>query len=138
MNSKMAYEKYKKTSVESASKERILLMLYEAAIKFTKKAIAACEQKDIAEKGVNIGRTFDIINELNNTLNHKIGGELATKLEALYNFITEQLTKANVKSDPEALRSVLKILETLYDGWAKAVEQLKQAQQTSTSSNNHK
>jgi flagellar secretion chaperone FliS len=42
---------YKKTSVETASKEQILLMLYQAAIKNCKKAIEAIEQKNIAKKG---------------------------------------------------------------------------------------
>jgi flagellar protein FliS len=40
-------------------------------------------------------------------------------------FMTEQFTKANVSGDPEPLRQTLKLLETLYDGWVKAVEQIK-------------
>ncbi|MEK6627331.1 MAG: flagellar export chaperone FliS, partial [Bdellovibrionota bacterium] len=60
--------KYKKTSVLSASREQILLMLYEGAIKFTKLAIQAAEQKKIADRGHNILRAFDIIVELNATL----------------------------------------------------------------------
>lgn len=124
MNNK-GYLKYKKTSIETASKEKILLMLYEGAIKFTKKAIIAAEQKQIAERATNICRVYDIILELNNTLDHKIGGDLARQLEQLYMFITDQLSKANLEGNPEPLRSVLKILETLYDGWVQAVEQLK-------------
>jgi len=42
--------------------------------------------------------------------------------------MTEQLTKANLSGDPKPLRDVLKLLETLYDGWAKAVEALKKNQ----------
>ncbi|MBX9767365.1 MAG: flagellar export chaperone FliS [Bdellovibrionales bacterium] len=122
---KNPYAKYKQTAVESASREKILLMLYEGAIKFTKQAIAAAEKKDIAQRGYFIGRVFDIIVELNNTLDHKIGGDISKNLESLYNFLTEQLTKANMTGDPEVLRSVLKILDVLYDGWAKAIEQIK-------------
>ena len=80
MSQKAAYQKYKTSSIQSASREKILLMLYEGAIKFTKKAIIACEQKDIGERGLNIGRAFDIIMELNNTLDHKIGGSIAANL----------------------------------------------------------
>ena len=47
MNSKLAYNKYKQTAVQSASREKILLMLYEGAIKFTKLALVAAEQKKI-------------------------------------------------------------------------------------------
>jgi flagellar protein FliS len=122
---KNAYQKYKQTSVTSASREKLLLMLYEGAIRFTKQGIQAAEQKNIAERGMNIGRAYDIILELNNTLDHKVGGEIAKNLEQLYMFITDQYTQANIKGDPQPLREALKVLETLYDGWVKAVEQLK-------------
>lgn len=122
---KNPYQKYKQTSVQSASREKILLMLYEAAIKFTKLAIKACEEKKIADRGINIGRAYDIIMELNNTLDHKVGGEIAMNLEQLYIFILDEFTKANISGKPEHLRSALKIMENLYDGWVAAVEKLK-------------
>jgi flagellar secretion chaperone FliS len=123
--SKNPYQKYKQTSIQSASKEKLLLMLYEGAIKFMKLAMASMEQKKLAEKGVNIGRAYDIILELNNTLDHKVGGDVSKNLEQLYMYITEQLTHANIKNDTQHLKNALKVTETLYDGWVKAVEQLK-------------
>ncbi len=125
---KTGYQKYKTTSIQSASREKLLLMMYEGAIKFTKLALQAIEEKKIADRGVNIGRAYDIIMELNNTLDHKVGGDISKNLEQLYMFMTEQLTKANLSGDPKPLRDVLKLLETLYDGWAKAVEALKKNQ----------
>lgn len=125
---KNAYQKYKQTSVQSASREKLLLMLYEGAIKFTKLAIQAADQKKIAERGMNIGRAYDIVLELNNTLDHKVGGEISKNLEQLYMFITDQFTQANITGDPKYLRDALKVLETLYDGWVKAVEQIKRDQ----------
>lgn len=130
---KNAYQKYKTTSIQSASREKLLLLMYEGAIKFTKKAIIAAEQKQIAERGTNIGRAYDIVLELNNTLDHRVGGEISKNLEQLYMFITEQLTKANITGDPQYLQNCLKILETLYDGWSKAVEQLKKEENKNVS-----
>ena len=124
---KNAYQKYKTTSVQSASREKILLMLYEGAIRFTKLAIVAADEKKIAERGHNIGRAYDIVLELNNTLDHRVGGEISKNLEQLYMFITDQYQQANITGDPKHLREAIKILETLYDGWTKAVEQLKKA-----------
>lgn len=124
---KNAYQKYKTTSVQSASREKIMLMLYEGAIRFTKLAIQAAEEKKIAERGTNIGRAYDIVLELNNTLDHKVGGEISKNLEQLYMFITDQYQQGNITGDPKYLRDALKILETLYEGWTKAVEQLKRA-----------
>lgn len=122
---KNAYQKYKTTSVQSASREKILLMLYEGAIKFTKLALKGIEEKKIADRGINIGRAFDIIMELNNTLDHKVGGPVAVQLEQLYMFMMEQYTKSNITGDPEPLKTNLKLLQTLYDGWVQAVEKLK-------------
>lgn len=119
------YSKYKKTSVLSASREQILLMLYEAAIKFTKLAIIAVEQKKIADRGQNILRAFDIIVELHATLDHKVGGDLANQLEQLYLFMMDQYTKANLKGEVEPLKANLKVLENLYDGWKQAIEKMK-------------
>lgn len=120
-----AHKKYKQTSVQSASKEKILLMLYEAAIKFTKLAIAATEKNDIAGRGYNIGRAFDIVNELNNSLNHQVGGELSKNLEQLYMFIADQYVQANIAGNPKPLRDALRILEVLNTGWEQAIEKIK-------------
>lgn len=125
---KNAYQKYKATAIQSASREKLLLMMYEGAIKFNKLAIQAAEEKRIADRGINIGRAYDIIMELNNTLDHKVGGDISKNLEQLYMYITELYTKANISGNPEPLREALKLLETLYDGWQKAVEQLKKTQ----------
>jgi len=129
MMSKNAYAKYKQTQVVSASREQILLLMYEGAIKFTKLAIKAAEEKKVVDRCTNLGRAYDIVMELNNTLDHAIGGEIAASLEQLYIFITDQFTRANLTGDPEPLRSALKILETLYDGWKGAIEKLKSESQ---------
>ena len=45
-------------------------------------------------------------------------------------YMTEQLTKGNIDNNAENLKNVLKILETLYDGWKMAVEQIKKQEQS--------
>ena len=121
----MSYNKYKTASVQSASREKLLLMLYEGAIKFTKKAIIAAEAGDIQGRCENIGRSYDIILELMNTLDFNVGGEVAVNLEQLYMFITDELTRANITGKVDHLNNVLKILQTLHEGWQEAVEMLK-------------
>lgn len=122
---KSAYQKYKETSVQSASREKLLLMLYEGCIRFMKQALLAIDKKDIAGRGMNIGRAYDIVNELNNTLNHDAAPEIASNLEQLYMFVTEQLTKSNATGQRKPLEDGLKIMEMLYTGWVEAIEKLK-------------
>ncbi|AZZ35789.1 flagellar export chaperone FliS [Bdellovibrio sp. qaytius] len=119
------YQKYKQTSITSASREQILLMLYEGAIKFTKLSIAAAEQKKIAERGQNLMRAYDIIMELQVSLDHKVGGEVAKQLDQLYTFVLDQYTKMNISGDIEAAKAALKVIENLYEGWKVAVEKYK-------------
>lgn len=121
MNSRA--NQYKQTAVLTANRGQVLLMLYEAAIRNCKQAIIHIENKDIPAKGKAIVKTHDIVNELVNSLNHEIGGKIAEELERLYNFIIEQLMKANVENTKEPLEASLKVLETLYSGWKVAVEQ---------------
>ncbi len=116
---------YKKTSVETASKEQILLMLYQAAIKNCKKAMDAIDDKNIAKKGEYIGKLQDIIVELSNSLDFEVGGDVATELNSLYDYIMYATTQANMKIEKEPLVGVLKVLNTLYDGWTEAVKSLK-------------
>jgi flagellar protein FliS len=116
---------YKKTSVETASKEQILLMLYQAAIKNCKKAIEAIEQKNVAKKGEYIGKLQDIVVELANSLNHEVGGDVAKELESLYDYIMYSSTQANIKIETQPLEGCLKVLNTLYEGWAEAVKTVK-------------
>ncbi|EQC44860.1 flagellar protein FliS [Bacteriovorax sp. BSW11_IV] len=116
---------YKKTSVHTASKEQILLMLYQAAIKNCKKAMEAIEQRDIAKKGEYIGKLQDIVIELNNSLDFDIGGNISQELSSLYDFILFSSTQANIKIDREPLEGCLNVLTTLYEGWSEAIKQLK-------------
>ena len=116
---------YKKTSVQTASKEQILLMLYQAAIKNCKKAIEAIDNKELAKKGESIGRLQDIVIELNNSLDFEVGGDVARELSSLYDYILYSSTQANIKIDKEPLEGVLSVLKTLYDGWAQAIKSLK-------------
>lgn len=116
---------YKKTSVQTASKEQILLMLYQAAIKNCKKAIEAIENNQIAKKGEAIGKLQDIVIELNNSLDFEIGGDVAKELSALYDYILYSTTQANIKIDKEPLEGAMAVLTTLYSGWTTAIKSLK-------------
>ncbi len=115
---------YKKTSVHTASKEQILLMLYQGAIRNCKKAIQSIEQKNVAKKGEYIGKLQDIIIELNNSLDFEVGGDVAKDLSALYDYLLFSSTQANIKIEKKHLEDCLQVLTTLYDGWSEAIKKL--------------
>lgn len=116
---------YKKTSINTASKEKILLMLYEAAIKNCKMAIRAIEEDKIAAKGECIGKLQDIVIELNNSLDFEVGGSIADELSGLYDYILFASTQASINLDKNPMEGCLSVLNILYDGWVKAIKEKK-------------
>ncbi|MBF0300696.1 MAG: flagellar export chaperone FliS [Oligoflexia bacterium] len=116
---------YKKISVNTASKEQILLMLYETAIKNCKLAIQAIDNKQIAKKGEHIGKFQDIIVELNNGLDFNVDKKMATDLSNLYDYLLFTSTQANINFDKKSLEDCLQILSTLHSAWIEAIKSLK-------------
>jgi len=116
------YRAYQKTQVTTAKPEKILLMLYEGAIKFTKMAIIRMREKNIAEKGKFISKTLAIVSELMNTLDHEKGGQIAADLENLYMFMMDKLIEANMHNRVEDLEVVERLLTTLYGAWKDVVD----------------
>ncbi|MBM3381477.1 MAG: flagellar export chaperone FliS [Betaproteobacteria bacterium] len=115
------YRAYQKTQVTTAKPEKILLMLYEGAIKFTKLAILRMREKNLSEKGKYISKTLAIVSELMNTLDHEKGGQIAADLENLYMFMMDKLIEANMNNRVEELEVVERLLTTLYTAWQDVV-----------------
>ena len=110
-------ETYRQTAVTTQSKGRLIVMLYDSAIKFLKKAVEEIENKNYEAKGEYINKAKDIINELNVVLDVDAAPEMATNLRKLYLFMRKHLNEANVKCDSQGVREVIKLLEELNSGW---------------------
>ena len=108
---------YQETAVTTQNRGRLIVMLYDGAIKFLRQAVRDMEGKDYAGKGRNISKAQDIILELNTILDMEAGGEIAQNLRSLYNFMQRHLGQANVKCDPQMVREVISLLEDLNQSW---------------------
>ena len=108
---------YHHDEIATSSQGKLIVMMYEGALKFVNLAIEGIDNNDVSKKGTYINKAHDIINELSFALDVEKGGEVAQKLEALYQFALQQLTRANIKSDRKALESIINILTPLMDAW---------------------
>jgi flagellar protein FliS len=108
---------YQQTAIGTQSKGRLIVMLYDGAIKFLRLAIRELEAQNYAAKGQYINRALDVINELNAVLDMDAGGEVAMNLRKLYLFMTRRLGEANAKRDPQMIREVITLLEELNQSW---------------------
>ncbi|SOB60941.1 Flagellar protein FliS [Pseudodesulfovibrio profundus] len=112
---------YLATQVETTTQGELLIMLYEAAIKFLKRAKVEIDNKDYAKKGVYISKAMAIIHELSESLNKEKGGEITPKLGSLYQFCTSHLIKANIRMNKKMIDDVIKILEGICSAYAEIV-----------------
>jgi len=112
---------YLATQIETTTQGELLLMLYEAAIKFLKRAKREIDNRDYAKKGIYISKAMAIIHELSESLNKEKGGEITPKLGQLYMFCTSQLVKANIRLDNRMVDDVINILDGLRSAYAQIV-----------------
>jgi flagellar protein FliS len=112
---------YRKTQVATVDRGRLIVLLYEGAISFLTKSRACLSDGDIPTASSLINRAQDIIDELNASLNLEHGGDIALNLRRLYLFMGDQLVRAKIKSDPEPLEEVIRMLASLNEAWREAV-----------------
>lgn len=108
----------------------ILIKLYNGALKFLANARRAITEQSPRIKSENISKAMAIVDELNCALDMDNGGQLASRLDSLYQFIIDQLTTANLKNDLKALDQAEQILVTLKEGFEGAYHQMKSANST--------
>jgi len=108
---------YQDNAVTTQSKGRLIVLLYDGAIKFMKLAIKELEAENYEAKGQYINKAQDIINELNAVLDMDAGGEIASNLRKLYCFMNNRLSEANIKRDPQKIREVIELMEELNQSW---------------------
>ncbi|MCP4613158.1 MAG: flagellar export chaperone FliS [Planctomycetes bacterium] len=108
---------YQDNAVTTQSKGRLIVMLYDGAIRFLRLAIKEIENNNYEAKGRYINKAIDILNELNVVLDMDAGGEIAGNLRKLYIFMINRLSQGNVQSDPKLIRDVIKLMEELNSSW---------------------
>lgn len=113
---------YQNNQILNASSEQILILLYDGAIRFCRQAMQALDAGDKLVMAEKISRTMAIVCEFANTLDHQVGGEIATELDALYAFMTRELTRANLECERTALETVEGLLVDLRGTWVEAIE----------------
>lgn len=106
------------TKVTSSNPHALVLMLFDGAIDSTQRAIVCLEENDIPGKAKAIVRADRIISEGLRASLDPSTGQLAERLEALYDYMSRRLVSANAGNDPAALLEVQKLLRDLRGAWA--------------------
>ena len=118
-----AYSAYQKTNISTASQGRLVVLLYEGAVKQLTTASMLLEPgdklqaKNIEKFGTCIQKTQAIITELQVSLDMEKGGDIARNLMSLYVFFNEQLVDVSITHSQEKLNFVLNMMRQLTESW---------------------
>lgn len=113
---------YQQAQIETASKERILVLLFDGMIRFSTLAKKALEVNDLAALGTNCVKVQNIVTELMATLDDQQAGETGQNLMRLYEFIHHSTVQANLERNARHLDDALAIIRPLRETWAEAVK----------------
>lgn len=115
------HSQYKQVQIQTASPGKLILLLYQGAIRSLKKATELLDKKDYGGKGDCLIKAQDIVMELNMALDMG-AGQIASSLRQLYLYIYRRLVDANLNLDREAIEESIGILEGLHEAWVQAVQ----------------
>ncbi len=114
------FDAYKDTEITTANQSKLILMLYDGAIRFLKIAESKMDFHSYDVVNTNIIKAQDIITELMVSLNMEAGGEVAENLLNLYAYMKKRLIEANMKKDAGIVKEVIRHMETLRSAWEEA------------------
>ena len=116
---------YKKASVNTLDQNKLIIMLYDGAIKNANFAVQFMESGEIEKVHDSLIKTKNIVTELLATLNMDQGGEIAKNLKSLYSYMFSQLVEANMEKKSEPVLAVIDLLKELRGAWVQIREKKK-------------
>jgi len=112
---------YRETQVMSSSPEQLVPLLYERLLVYLRRAEKQIEAKEIAGKAESLNKASEIVFELLSNLNFDEGGELASRLAALYAFFINEINESGRKMDAPRLARLTEMVNSLHQAWEDAV-----------------
>lgn len=123
MSTRNPYAVYQRTAVETASSTKLIVMLYDGAIRFLMKVGPAMRTKNYREQSMYITKAQKIIKHLYGNLDFEKAGDVAKTLADTYVRMYDMLTAAHIKDDPERVEKVLYGLRELREAWVEVDRQ---------------
>lgn len=117
---------YLKTQVMTATREQLMLLLYDGCIRFCEQAKVKIDEKDIEGSYTLLIKAKNIVFELMRTLNYDVDKEFCTNIGALYNYMYRLLIEANIAKQKEPIDEVITLLKSLREAWQEAINKLQQ------------
>lgn len=121
-----ASNEYLRNSILTASPEQLHLMLYDGAIRFTRRGIEGLQDEEWDKAFTGFSRAQKILLEMLNSMNYDVDRELCTRMAGLYNYIYRHLVQACAERSVPAAEEALKFLEYQRETWVMLMDKLRQ------------
>jgi flagellar secretion chaperone FliS len=118
-----AQQSYQQNDVLTATPGRLVVLLYDGAGRFLRRAAAAMRAGGIETSNGSLQRAEAILDELLTTLDFDRGGEIAASLRDLYLFCRRELNDARLERDADKIETVADLLGELREAWAQVEAQ---------------
>jgi flagellar protein FliS len=117
----MAARAYGRTQGETASRERLMVLLFEATLRHIRVAAAHLEKGRPRDAAAPLARASEIVSELVATLDHARAPELCAQLQKIYLFVSARLLAASMDRSAGPAREAERALAPVAEGFAEAV-----------------
>ena len=117
------YQQYRQQQINTSSQEKLLIMLYDGAIRFCRQAKKNLEERQYEMSHHSLIKVQNILIELISSLNTEF--EIAQNLSSLYDYLYSRLVEANLKKDCAIIDEVIEFLTELRNTWAEAALKVK-------------
>ena len=115
---------YREMEISAASRERLVVIVFEQLVVNLERARIAMERNDIELRVASLSRARNLVGELLGTLDFEAGGKLAHQLADLYQYMLYELVDVGIRGDHYVMRKLVSIATSLRDGFVGAAEQL--------------
>jgi len=123
MQTNLARQNYLQAEVQTATPQKLQLMLVEAAIKNVHRTKKAWAEERFEAAFDSLALAQDIIAEILSSLDKEGNPDLAGKLASIYIFIFRCLTEGGMTHDPQKLDDALRVLNAERETWHQVCEQ---------------
>ncbi len=116
--------RYSKSVAETATPERLMVLLFEAALRHMRRGAAAIESGDRATANQALCKATDIVVELHATLDRPRAPQLCDQLAAIYRFVCVKLASGNLAQNAALIREAEKVFAPIVEAFGLAVNSL--------------
>ena len=120
-----AHQSYKNANITTADRGKLVIMIYDHCIKWTKKAEEELTTNNLEHMVRAVQRVQNGLTELMCALDMDRGGEIANNLFRLYEFYSRHLSQAIKDRSSQCLRDVSAMMSMLREAWLVAIENVR-------------